>query len=125
MKYVEQLENLEYYEQDSGENITYQFVVKPGTMGLMSSGRVRLKGPTKKALDTHNGWDQVYIVLDGSGTVIVGDEEHPVGPGSVARIPNGTRHGVMLKEGEALEYVYVNAFVNDNALQKLMRDAGL
>lgn len=120
MKHVERLEDLEPYEQDSGENISYQYVVKPGTMGLMSAGRVRLQGPTAKSLDAHDGWDQVYIVLSGSGTMLVNGEEHPIAPGVVVRVPKGTSHGVVLKEGESLEYVYVNAFANREALEKMM-----
>lgn len=121
---VQHLDDLPYYQQDSGENITYQFVVKPGTMGNMSSGRVRLQGPTAKALDAHSGWDQVYIVLSGEGTVIIGDTEYPVGPGFVARIPEGTKHGVSLKEGQCLEYIYVNAFTDPKALKELTKIAG-
>jgi gentisate 1,2-dioxygenase len=120
MKYVDSLDTLEYYEQDSGPNIEYQFVVKPGTMGLLSAGRVRLKGPTHKADDVHDSWDQVYLVLGGQGKVIVGTEAYPVQTGSVVRVPKGTLHGVVLDEGEALEYCYFNAFVDDEALQGLV-----
>lgn len=116
-KPVLHLDDLEYYEQDSGPNITYQYVVKGGTMGLLSGGRVRLKGPTKKEEDIHDGWDQVYLVLRGKGAVIVGDETYPVGPGTVVRVPRGTNHGVILEEGEELEYCYFNAFINEDAIE--------
>jgi mannose-6-phosphate isomerase-like protein (cupin superfamily) len=118
---VQHLDDLPYYEQDSGANILYQFVVKPGSMGLMSSGRVRAKGPTKKAMDTHPGWDQIYIILRGSGTVVVGEAEFKVGPGHIVRIPVHTPHGVILQEGEELEYLYVNAFENQRELDALIR----
>jgi mannose-6-phosphate isomerase-like protein (cupin superfamily) len=117
--HVQHLDELPHYEQDSGENITYQFVVRPGSMGRMSAGRVRLEGPTTKTLDAHEGWDQVYIVLKGEGTVIVGGSEFRVRAGHVARIPQGTRHGVVLREGQRLEYVYVNAFRDLDALREL------
>lgn len=118
---VAQLDQLPYYEQDSGANITYQFVVRPGSMGLMSSGRVRATGPTRKALDHHDGWDQIYIILAGKGTVLLDGREYPVSAGSVARIPRGTEHGVALAEGESLEYVYVNAFRDQAALDTLLK----
>ena len=117
---VEFLDDLEYYEQDSGANITYQYVVKPGTMGLLSSGRVRLVGPTTKAQDVHDGWDQVYLILSGKGSVLVGKEVYPVGPQCVVRVPRGTAHAVILKEGEELEYCYFNAFVDRAALDGLL-----
>jgi len=118
---VDHLDNLPYYEQDSGPNITYQYLVKPGTLGLMSSGRVRAKGPTTKALDTHTGWDQIYLILSGSGTVVLGDEHHRVSKGHVVRIPIGTRHGVILEEGEEIEYVYFNTFKDIESLHALMK----
>ena len=123
--HVEHLDELPYYEQDSGPNITYQFAVKPGSMGLMSAGRVRAKGPTEKALDRHTGWDQVYIILNGSGTAIVGEEHCPVSAGCIVRIPRDTLHGVVLADGEELEYLYVNAFQDQEALDGLIRAAGL
>lgn len=116
---VQHLETLEHYEQDSGANITYQFLVKPGTMGLLSAGRICMQGPTTKADDVHAEWDQVYLVLSGSGTVLVGDSDYPIGPGSVVRIPKGTRHGVALKENERIEYCYFNAFVDADAVKRL------
>jgi len=115
-KHVLHVDDLEHYQQDSGENIEYQFVVKPGTMGLLSAGRVRLKGPTTKALDVHAGWDQAYYVISGTGRIVVGDAVFPVKAGYVARIPIGTRHGVMLEQGEEMEYIYFNAFKDREAL---------
>jgi len=118
---VQHLDELPYYEQDSGANITYQFLVRPGSMGRLSSGRVRLQGPTAKALDAHAGWDQIYLVLNGSGIVTVGTEDFPVAVGSVVRIPRHTRHGVSLRAGQHLEYVYFNAFEDLEALRELER----
>lgn len=119
-KAVLHVDDLEYYEQDSGENITYQFVVKPGTMGLLSAGRVRLEGPTTKALDVHDGWDQAYYVIGGTGKIVVGEDTHPVEAGYVARVPAGTNHGVVLEAGEQMEYIYFNAFKSQEALAGLL-----
>jgi mannose-6-phosphate isomerase-like protein (cupin superfamily) len=116
--YVQTLDELPFYEQDSGPNITYQYVVKPGAMGLLSSGRVRLQGPTCKADDVHPDWDQLYIILKGAGVVLVAGEEHRVAAGHVVRVPRHTRHGVRLEKGESLEYVYVNAFASEEVLAK-------
>ena len=120
-KPVETFEELPYYEQDSGANITYQFVVTPGTLGLMSSGRVRAKGPTTKALDRHDGWDQIYIILKGTGTIILGKRKIAVRAGTIIRIPQKTLHGVVLGKGEKIEYIYVNAFADQKALDGLLR----
>jgi mannose-6-phosphate isomerase-like protein (cupin superfamily) len=122
MKHVEHFDNLEHYEQDSGANITYQFIVKPGTMGLLSAGRVRLKGPTHKADDVHDGWDQVYLILSGAGSVLVGENTYPVKPGDIIRIPKGIKHGVILEGREKLEYCYFNAFDSQDAIAQLCNE---
>jgi mannose-6-phosphate isomerase-like protein (cupin superfamily) len=43
---------------------------------------------------SHVGSDKVYFVLDGRGTVRVGDAEQDVGPGSAVLAPAGEPHGV-------------------------------
>ena len=121
MKYVEHLGELEHYEQDSGANITYQFIVRPGTLGLLSGGRIKMHGPTTKANDVHGDWDQVYLVLAGSGSVRVGKKVYRVRPGCVVRIPKNTLHGVSLKKGEKLEYCYFNAFASDAILKRHLK----
>ncbi|MDR1059674.1 MAG: cupin domain-containing protein [Clostridiales bacterium] len=45
---------------------------------------------------------EVYIVFYGSGTVIVGGEEAPIGPGDVIEIPPGEPHTVRGKAGVPL-----------------------
>ena len=36
--------------------------------------------------------DEVYVAIAGRGTITVGDEEAPVGPGSVVFVPAGMPH---------------------------------
>jgi len=38
----------------------------------------------------HSSEEELFVVLDGSGTVLLGDEEHPVRAGSVVARPPGT-----------------------------------
>ena len=38
----------------------------------------------------HSAEEELFVVLDGSGTLLLGDEEHPVRPGSVVARPPGT-----------------------------------
>jgi len=40
----------------------------------------------------HHSSDEVYYVLEGSGVVTVGEEEHRVSPGQAVFIPAGTEH---------------------------------
>jgi uncharacterized cupin superfamily protein len=38
----------------------------------------------------HSSEEELFVVLDGSGSLLLGDEEHPVRPGSVVARPPGT-----------------------------------
>ena len=38
----------------------------------------------------HSSEEEVFVVLEGSGTLLLGDEEHPMGAGSVVARPPGT-----------------------------------
>ena len=53
----------------------------------------------------HTGYDEVYYVLSGSGTVTLDGKEHPLRPGSVAVIPAGVSHALQVDPGEELEFV--------------------
>jgi len=51
---------------------------------------------------------------------VVGDETHDMTDGFVARVPAGTNHGVILEQGEEMEYIYFNAFKSPAALQAML-----
>ena len=38
----------------------------------------------------HSSEEEIFVVLEGSGTLLLGDEEHPMGAGSVVARPPGT-----------------------------------
>jgi mannose-6-phosphate isomerase-like protein (cupin superfamily) len=40
----------------------------------------------------HEGFDQIALIISGRAVYHIGDEAHPVGPGSVMLIPAGVRH---------------------------------
>lgn len=53
----------------------------------------------------HTGYDEVYYVLSGTGTVTLNGEASSLRPGSVVVIPAGTTHALEASEGEELEFV--------------------
>ena len=60
----------------------------------------------------HDRHDLVVVILHGSGTMLAGTEERPVGAGSILYIPRGTNHAFRNSGDEpAIAYaVYTPAF---------------
>ncbi|MEU7860485.1 cupin domain-containing protein [Nonomuraea sp. NPDC049141] len=53
----------------------------------------------------HPDSTQVYVVMAGTGHMLVGDEESEVTPGTMIRIPPGTKHAIRNTGEERLTYV--------------------
>ena len=58
----------------------------------------------QKAMEGHaHSTEEIYFFHSGTGTVVVGDEERPVGPGDVVEIPPDAYHTVRnTSDGELL-----------------------
>jgi uncharacterized cupin superfamily protein len=48
----------------------------------------------------HSSEEEIFVVLEGSGTLLLGDEEHPMGPGSVVARPPGTGAAHAFRAGD-------------------------
>jgi uncharacterized cupin superfamily protein len=48
----------------------------------------------------HSAEEEIFVVLDGEGTLLLGDDEHPIRRGSVVGRPPGTRIAHALRAGE-------------------------
>jgi len=51
---------------------------------------------------THDDGDKVYVVLEGEGTFVVGEEERVLAEGDAVLAPAGKRHGVRNAANERL-----------------------
>ena len=49
----------------------------------------------------HSAEEELFVVLDGEGALLLGGDEHPVGPGSVVARPAGTRVAHAFRAGES------------------------
>jgi uncharacterized cupin superfamily protein len=65
----------------------------------------------------HSAEEELFVVLDGSGTLLLGDEEHPVRPGSVVARPPGTgvAHAFRAGDGPLTVLAYGTREPNDIA----------
>ena len=79
-----------------------QRIVTGGEGGVANVHVVRI---TKGTPHRHEGYDEVYYVLAGTGTITLGQETHALRPGSVVVIPAGVLHSLEASEGKELEFV--------------------
>ena len=94
-------------QQDQTEPIDYPFghvqrIVTGGEGGVANVHIVRV---TQGTPHVHEGYDEVYYVLSGTGTITLGDETHPLRPGTVAVIPAGVPHSLVADDGDTLEFI--------------------
>ena len=79
-----------------------QRIVTGGEGGVANVHVVRV---TKGTTHVHTGYDEVYYVLSGSGTITLDRDTHPLRPGSVIVIPAGVPHSLEASPGEELEFI--------------------
>ena len=79
-----------------------QRVVTGGEGGIAN---VHVVNVTKGLTHVHAGYDEVYYVLSGTGTITLDAKVKPLRPGSVVVIPAGIPHALEADVGEELEFV--------------------
>jgi len=57
----------------------------------------------------HNTDDEAFYVIDGRGTISVGDEVHEVEPTSLVFAPMGEEHGIQAADDSRLVIIYFRA----------------
>ncbi len=60
---------------------------------------------SEQAVHSHDGKEQVYIIVQGRGAMRVGDEVEEVGPGTAILVPPGASHSIRNIGDERLIYV--------------------
>jgi mannose-6-phosphate isomerase-like protein (cupin superfamily) len=83
-----------------------QRIVTGGEGGIANVHTVKV---TRGTTHVHTGYDEVYYVLSGTGSITLGEEVFPLRPGSVAAIPAGVPHSLEADPGEELEFVIFGA----------------
>jgi len=79
-----------------------QRIVTGGEGGVANVHVVRV---TQGKPHLHTGYDEVYYVLSGTGTITLDGERHALRPGDVAVIPAGVAHSLAAEPGQELEFV--------------------
>jgi len=55
----------------------------------------------------HDRAEHSWFILEGTGTVMLGDESFKIGPNMTVYIPPGTMHGIEADEGSELKYIVI------------------
>lgn len=66
---------------------------------------VHVVSVTRGGAHVHEGYDEVYYVLEGTGTLTMAGEDHALRPGAVAVVPRGVPHAVEADDGRPIEFI--------------------
>ena len=87
----------------------------PNASGLRNKPLVALDGITIAIQDgntpkhLHSNANEFQYILDGSGTIWLGDKEVPVKPGDLVIIPKGTPHGGTKVTGRTIKAIAIKS----------------
>ena len=61
-------------------------------------------------LNAHDEMEQLYVILDGRASVVVGDEQGEVTAGDLVFIPRGATHAIQNSGAATLTYLCIDVF---------------
>jgi mannose-6-phosphate isomerase-like protein (cupin superfamily) len=79
--------------QDDDHGKLFNTMRPPGMKSFSNFARLTINPGKSNNLHTHKGIEQVYIVLQGEGTVQVGEERKPAHAGDLVFLPADIQHG--------------------------------
>ncbi len=68
---------------------------------------------TEFGLHVHDGSEELYVILKGSGTALLDGVERRIGPGDYLMLRNGGAHGVRNDGPEAIELLCVCVYLGE------------
>lgn len=109
--YFKNFEDIPTYSDPDSHNQTCRDILPRGIVPELLVGYNILDGPGRTGLGNHSGWHQVFVVVQGRGTLLRDEERIPIQAPCVVHIPPSTEHDVLVAPGEHIEYVYVNKYL--------------
>ncbi len=107
MTYLKRFEEIPTYSDPGSHNQTCRDILPQGVVKGVSIGYNILEGPGRVGRNEHTS-DQIFVVVEGSGTLELGGKRVPLEAQMIVVIPAGTPHDTLVEAGERIEYVYVN-----------------
>jgi mannose-6-phosphate isomerase-like protein (cupin superfamily) len=105
--YLKSFDEIPTYSDSGSQNQTCRDIMPDGVIPGLAVGYNILEGPGRVGFNCHD-WDQIFVVVQGSGLLLRGEERVPIKAQCIVLIPAGTVHDVHVAPGERIEYVYIN-----------------
>jgi mannose-6-phosphate isomerase-like protein (cupin superfamily) len=109
--YLKNFSEISTYQDIGSQNQTCRDILPQGIVPNLAVGYNMLDGPGRTGLNSHSDWHQVFVVVQGQGTLIRGEERIRIQSPCVVHIPPNTDHDVLVAPGECIEYVYINKYL--------------
>lgn len=109
--YLKNFADIPTYSDPGSQNQTCRDILPRDIVPDILVGYNILEGPGRTGLGNHPGWHQVFVVVQGEGTLLRGEDRIPIQAPCVVHIPPNTDHDVLVAPGEHIEYVYVNKYL--------------
>jgi mannose-6-phosphate isomerase-like protein (cupin superfamily) len=90
--------------RNAGDLVSHVLLQRGDTDSALTMTWVRVPPGAGQAPHSHDP-EQCYVIVRGTGRMLVGTEEQDVGPGDLVRVPPGVVHGIENAGTELLEYV--------------------
>ena len=111
--YLKNFVDIPTYSDAGSQNQTCRDILPRGIVPDLLVGYNRIDGPGRVGVGNHSDWHQIFVVVDGRGTLLRGEERIPVEAQCVMHIPTHTDHDMLVEEGQFIEYVYVNRYLSE------------
>ena len=112
--YLKAFSEIPTYSDPGSQNQTCRDILPKGIVPGLLVGYDVVEGPGHNGLGNHTNWHQIFVVVQGRGDLLRGEERIPIEAPCVLHIPPNTDHDVFVAEGERIEYVYINKYLTDD-----------
>lgn len=92
------------------EHETYELVGRAAVVkrDSFSVTRIVMKGDDRASSHYHKNTEEIYVILEGSGTMMVDGAILQLKQGDVVVLHPGEKHSLTLSDGEALEFLAIS-----------------
>ena len=94
-----------YADETRAVSCPYGDVARIVTGGAGGTANVHVVSVTQGDAHFHEGYDEVYYVLEGKGGITLDGTVHRLAPGAVAVVPRGVVHSLLADPGEMLRFI--------------------